>query len=409
MRIRSVTAFADVTYPLESDGLKEAGDLLGSVRRALGDAGFEVETIRLATQPFPAALEDAGPARAVDLAKDLEAIGFVHEIDYIALGPVRLGDPVAHFAAMADVFEATSNVFASVEIASRGQGVSLPRVRRAAELIRRVASISPDGFANLRLAALANTGPWSPFFPAAYHGGGVLSVAVATESADLAVTAITGSDSLAAARDSLVRSIETDAARIEGAVKRAAGAAGATFRGVDFSLAPHPEQGRSVGAALEALGLPAVGGSGSLAAAAFLTDAIDRAQFKKTGFCGLMLPVLEDGVLAERAAEGRLSVTELLMLSAVCGTGLDTIPLPGDTSAEALAAILVDVGALALRLDKPLTARLMPLPGKAAGDETDFEFEYFANSRVIAPLQEPLRGLLAGDESIQLQSLAGRE
>ena len=326
MRIRSVTAFADVTYPLESDGLKEAGDLLGSVRRALGDAGFEVETIRLATQPFPAALEDAGPARAVDLAKDLEAIGFVHEIDYIALGPVRLGDPVAHFAAMADVFEATSNVFASVEIASRGQGVSLPRVRRAAELIRRVASISPDGFANLRLAALANTGPWSPFFPAAYHGGGALSVAIATESADLAVTAITGSDSLAAARDSLVRSIETDAARIEGAVKRAAGAAGATFRGVDFSLAPHPEQGRSVSAAL-----------------------------------------------------------------------------------EALAAILVDVGALALRLDKPLTARLMPLPGKAAGDETDFEFEYFANSRVIAPLQEPLRGLLAGDESIQLQSLAGRE
>jgi uncharacterized protein len=67
----------------------------------------------------------------------------------------------------------------------------------------------------------------------------------------------------------------------------------------------------------------------------------------------------------------------------VCGTGLDTVPLPGDVSEEELAGILLDVAALAVRLNKPLTARLMPVPGLSAGDVTRFEFEYFANGRVL--------------------------
>jgi len=58
------------------------------------------------------------------------------------------------------------------------------------------------------------------------------------------------------------------------------------------------------------------------------------------------------------------------------------------------------VAILSQRLDKPLTARLMPIPGKAAGERTDFEFEFFANSRVMALNAERLSGLLAGDEEI---------
>jgi hypothetical protein len=76
--------------------------------------------------------------------------------------------------------------------------------------------------------------------------------------------------------------------------------------------------------------------------------------------------------------------------------------LPGDISADALAAILLDLAALALRLDKPLTARLMPIPGKIAGDPTNFDFAYFANSRVMAAQAAPLDGLMAGSESFRL-------
>ena len=116
-----------------------------------------------------------------------------------------------------------------------------------------------------------------------------------------------------------------------------------------------------------------------------------------------MLPVLEDAVLAGRAAEGTLTVKDLLLYSAVCGTGLDTVPLPGDTNAGQQAAVLLDLSALALRLDKPLTARLMPIPGKKAGDPTNFNFDYFVNSRVMgleaealkAPLSETRRFTLA--------------
>ena len=80
-----------------------------------------------------------------------------------------------------------------------------------------------------------------------------------------------------------------------------------------------------------------------------------------------MLPVMEDVVLAQRWAEGRLGLEQLLVYSAVCGTGLDTVPLPGDTSVEDLAKLICDVASLAVRLRKPLSARLLPVPGKRAG------------------------------------------
>jgi hypothetical protein len=130
---------------------------------------------------------------------------------------------------------------------------------------------------------------------------------------------------------------------------------------------------------------------------------MDRARFPRTGFNGLMLPLLEDAALAQRAAEGFLSVKDLLLYSAVCGTGLDTVPLPGDTTAEELFPVLLDLACLAQRLNKPLTARLMPLPGKYAGDATNFDFPYFANSRVIALASNPLHGLFPGGETFYLQ------
>jgi uncharacterized protein (UPF0210 family) len=95
-------------------------------------------------------------------------------------------------------------------------------------------------------------------------------------------------------------------------------------------------------------------------------------------------------------------VSDLLLYCAVCGAGLDTVPLPGDVTADALAALLVDVAALALRLNKPLTARLMPLPGKRAGDEVKLNSVYFAPTRVLAARASGLGGLFAGSETFDL-------
>jgi uncharacterized protein (UPF0210 family) len=168
------------------------------------------------------------------------------------------------------------------------------------------------------------------------------------------------------------------------------------FSGIDFSLAPYPTADKSLGGAMEALGIPHVGAPGSLFAAAFITEAIGRANFRRCGFSGLMLPVLEDTVLAQRAAERRLTINDLLGYAAVCGVGLDTIPLPGDISQATLTGILLDTAALAVRLDKPLTARLMPLPGLAAADLAHFDFAYFADSRVMDAPGKGVSDLLQG-------------
>jgi hypothetical protein len=112
-------------------------------------------------------------------------------------------------------------------------------------------------------------------------------------------------------------------------------------------------------------------------------NAIEAADFPSIGFSGLMLPILEDSILGRRVVEDRLGMNDLLLLSAVCGTGLDCIPLPGEITNDQLYAILLDVAALALRLDKPLTARLMPFPGKMAGDIVEFSFEYFTRSKIL--------------------------
>jgi len=143
---------------------------------------------------------------------------------------------------------------------------------------------------------------------------------------------------------------------------------------------------------------------GSLAAAAILAEAIDRADFPHAGFSGFMQPVLEDSVLARRAAEGTLTVKDALLYSAVCGTGLDTVPLPGDTTSEQIAPLLLDLCALAVRLDKPLTARLMPIPGKRAGEATSFDFSFFAPSRVMALNSERLTNSLSGSEAFHLSA-----
>ena len=398
MKIRSITALVDAAYPLAAGPIAEAGKRLSAARRAFTEAGWEVQTVRLATQPYPDVLGEAGPGKTPDLAKDLEALAFANGIDYVSIGPARLTHPAAYSEALPDALGGTQAVFAAIEIAHPDSGVHLPAVRRAANVIRRVSALTEDGFTNLRLAALANVGPGAPFFPAAYHDGGPMRLAIATESADLVLTAFDQADSLTGARESLIAAVEAESGRIEAIIRKL----GVAFGGIDFSPAPFPEGSRSIGAALERLGLPGVGYHGTLAAVAFVASALGRARFPRTGFCGVMLPVLEDPVLAARAAEGTLGVNELLMYSAVCGTGLDTLPLPGSIEEGAIAAILLDMGALALRLSKPLTARLMPLPGKQAGDEVAFDFDYFAPSRVLAPRAAALGGLLAGDDVMAL-------
>jgi len=394
MNIRSVTCFINAGDPaVQTGAVSAAGRLAREARAALEEAGFPVQTTRLATQPLSHLPADPGY-----LASELWAQCASDGFDYLSLGPVLAEAPGADLSlleAIPGLIRETKDVFASVLVATRDQGPNREAIWRAAESVREIAHTTDLGFGNLRLAVLANVGPHSPFFPAAYHDGGAPAVAIATESADVAVDAFSGADSLDQGRARLIEMVEEAGGRIAGLIDPLAGRHGFRFAGIDFSLAPFPEEARSIGAAVERMGVERFGAPGTLFAVALLTDCLRSADYPRCGFNGVMLPVLEDATLAARSREEMFTVNDLLLYSAVCGTGLDTVPLPGDATEAELAGVLLDMATLAQRLDKPLTARLMPIPGARAGEITQFDFDYFANGRVLDLKGWGSRGLFA--------------
>jgi uncharacterized protein len=399
MKIRSITYFLNPGWPLNESKLRTAGEFLARARSAYEAAGYEVQTTRLATIPFPTLLNgntNETPRLAEKMSGLLTQIG----VAYAALGPALI-EYADGYAVIPEAIDVSQNIFFAGEMASKEKGISLRAIKACAEVIQKASLMTPDGFANLRFAALANVKAGAPFFPAAYHDSDAPAFAVAVESADVAVDAFDGVKTLDEGREKLVGQIEKHGQSIARISNKEL--SDVRFGGIDFSLAPFPDDAHSLGNAVEKMGVPKIGLHGSLAAAALLTEAIERADFAHTGFSGFMQPVLEDSVLAKRAAEGTLTIKDALLYSAVCGTGLDTIPLPGDTTAEEIAPLLLDLCALSLRLDKPLTARLMPIPGKKAGDVTEFDFAFFANSKVMALDSEPLLHPFTGLETLQLQ------
>jgi uncharacterized protein len=401
MKIRSITYFFDPRLKGWKQAWDAAGSFIQEARPAFESAGYEVQTTRLALPPFPHLPEYQEGSGLADLGRQVETQGREYGFDYVSLGPA-LPDSPNSYEAVLQGLAATQNVFFSGVIAQHERGVSMMAVKACARVIRKAASLDEQGFTNLRFAALANVAPGGPFFPASYHAGGEPVFALATEAADLAVDAFSGGGSLHESRRRLVESVEEHSRRMTEISHGLANKFGSTFGGIDFSLAPFPRLEQSLGTALERAGAHTLGLHGSLAAAAILADTLDQASFPRAGFCGLMLPVLEDETLALRAAEGTLTVMDLLMYSAVCGTGLDTVPLAGSITQDELASVLVDVAALSQRLGKPLTARLMPIPGKSAGEETDFDFPFFKNSRVMALKSYRLGGSLVGDAEFSL-------
>ena len=405
MKIRSITVFCQPGFPPNRLLLQQLGIFAGHARALYEQAGYKVESLRIATPPFASFLSaDNLQDAALTLAIETHAEGF----EYISLGPVPADRPdLLQF--IPRVLAQTQNVFFSAQLTTPNHEVSLPAAQAAARLICQLAQVEPNGFANLNFCALANVPAYAPFFPAAYAQNSPPAFALALEAADLAEQAFSQAQSLQTAQKTLIAEVESHAQKLEAIGQKLTEIYTYNFKGLDFTLAPHPAQGVSIAKALEALGLPAFGLHGSLFASAFLTDTLDQAHYSRTGFNGLMLPVLEDAGLAQRASEGLLSTTDLLLCSAVCGTGLDVVPLPGDATPEQLCPVLLDIAALALRLEKPLTARLMPIPGKAAGEATNFDFAYFANSHVLALKAQPLGGILQGNESISMAKREGNQ
>lgn len=401
MKIRSITCFYSPEQPDSEAQLQQVAQFSETLEKELTAAGIEVQSKRLATPAFARYTTDKNEREIIALMHRLEGKAKDAGFTYLSGGPALAENP-GSFHLIPDLLAATRDVFVTGIIADAKQ-LYPAAIEAAADVIVRAATITPDGFTNLRFSALANVPAGAPFFPAAYHQSGQIpAFSLAIECADAVVTAFKDQASLAAARTELLTALNGFAKQIEAILTKINGAASIRFLGFDFSPAPYPLDTCSLGGGVEAVLGGCIGPAGSLAAAAVIADTLDQGDWLHAGFNGLMLPVLEDSILALRAGEGKLSVKDLLLYSAVCGTGLDTVPLAGDVSKEEISALLFDIAALSVRLGKPLTARLMPIPGKQAGDPTQFDFSYFANSRALPLLAQQVHPPLNGSEPVPL-------
>ncbi len=274
-----------------------------------------------------------------------------------------------------------SNFFTSLPVASTKDGINLSALKSGAKIIKNLSEPAP--FNNLKFCVSANVGPNFPFFPTAYHVSEKPAFSLALEMADEVINVIEESNNLRDAQNNLLAKFNEIYDVLTKISEKVSRKFNIEFNGIDLSPAPYPTTEKSIGAAIEKLGFEYFGANGTLTGVALIKNSIPFDKEKVIGFSGFMQPVLEDFVLSKRLSENRYNLDSLLLYSTMCGTGLDVIPLPGDITERELFYILLDVCTLSVRLNKPLTARLMPIPGKNSGDDVEFDFEYFAPSKII--------------------------
>src|SRR5580765_3589437 len=378
-KVRAITGFVRLDRAKYQKQIADALVVLRKVKAEFESSGYEVETVRLTTQPL--AELDAG------IPED-QALAFLKQLDDLSVkenflpnvGPAMLHDTddPATIHLLEKALSTLPNIEGSAIIADDA-GIHWKTIRRTAELVKYVSEHSPHSQGTFNFTATAMLKPPSPFFPGSYHTGAGGQFAIGFEGANVVRDVFVkdkGNPGAAVADLTAALTKHASVAAVVG--KKIAGETGWSYLGVDPTPAPLGDV--SIGAAIEAFTGAKFGSSGTLTAASIITAAVRAVPEQQVVYSGLMVPVMEDKILAQRWAESTYNVDSLLAYSAVCGTGLDTIPLPGDISAEQMERIFGDVASLAVKWDKPLSARLQPIRDKRPGDQTDFQDPFLFNT-----------------------------
>jgi hypothetical protein len=382
LKIRAITAFVNLDRTEYQPEIADAVKMLKYARTVFESRGFEVEGIRISTQPFSEYTKGLTKEQTIAFFKNYDAVAAQDNFD-ASIGPAMLNadDPESQAEMLVDILKNTKVLNSSLVVAG-DDGVRWRSVGAAARVMKALED-TPHSQGNFRFAALAMVPPLTPFYPGSYHKGFGHQFAIALQSANVVAKAFEGSQDLDTARQRLAEALGDQAMAVEVQAQRIDRDTGWAYAGIDVT--PAPLKDVSIGAALENLTTLPFGSSGTLTAAATVTSVVKSIQVKQTGYAGLMLPILEDNRLAQRWSEGQVSIDALLSYSAVCGTGLDAVPLPGDVSEERLDLIIGDMASLAFKWHKPLTARLLPIAGKGPGDQTEFDNPFLVNA-TIQPL-----------------------
>jgi len=383
-KVRAITGFVRLDRETYQKQIADALVVLRRVKAEFESSGYEVETLRLTTQPL---------AELVAGIPEDQALAFLARLDQLAVkenflpnvGPAMLhdSDDPTTMHLLERALSTLPTVSGSAIIADDA-GIHWKTIRRTAELVKYVSENTSRSRGTFRFTATAMLKPFSPFFPGSYHTGPGRQFAIGFEGANVVRDVFTKDRGNAeGAIADLTAALTKHASVADALGKKVAAETGWTYMGVDPTPAPLGDV--SIGAAIEAFTGAKFGSSGTLTAARIITTAVKAVPVAQVGYSGLMVPVMEDKLLSQRWAESTYNIDSLLAYSAVCGTGLDTIPLPGDISPEQIERVFGDVASLATKWNKPLSARLQPVHGLKPGDRTAFQDPYLFDT-VVHPL-----------------------
>jgi hypothetical protein len=377
--VRAITAFVRLDPATLGPQIADALAVLRSAKDDFAQRGYKTETIRIVTQPLGELVGGRSDEDALRLLKTLDDLsakeGFIPSV-----GPamMRDSDDPRVMRLVEKALATLPNIQANAIIAA-DDGIHWNVIRESAALVRYLTDHAPPSHGSFNFTATAMVKPYGPFYPGTYHTGAGRQFSIGFEGANVVqeVFARTHGNFDASVAE-LTKQLTIHARMAESVGAHVSASTGWTFMGVDPTPAPLGDV--SIGAAIETYTGAKFGSSGTMTAALIITTAVKAVPVKQIGYSGLMVPVLEDKLLARRWAEGTITTDMLLAYSAVCGTGLDTIPYPGNISVSQLERIFGDVASLAWKWKKPLSARLQPVAGKKPGDTTDYSGPFLFNT-----------------------------
>jgi uncharacterized protein len=399
-RIRTITTFLTLTEDKTSwkKQILKASRFSAELSNIFVENGYIVQSVRIVTNPFGEYLNTEGLEYA---REDLAYLsGLLNSSDLagirirFAIGEARTPNEIHLLPELVKEFGDLCNVCVNVDPDDAGI-LDNTVIRYAAKAVSKISQITLRGEDNFNFTVNFNCEPLIPYFPAGYHRQELGDCfVVGLETPDLLVEALKAFNENSAAMTHNARfksyyevmhaALQYHIAAINNVMLQSTIDKPFTFSGFDSSAAPSKNCASMVDV-YKQMGVAYFGASGTVEASSLLTRVFKSIKgVDLVGFSGLMLAVTEDTGLARGTINGEFDIRSLLTYSAVCGIGLDTVPIPGDTSIEKIAALMRDTGTMAYRLNKPLTVRVFPVPGLKAGDMTAFEGEDLCNCAVLA-------------------------
>ena len=375
-------------------------DALYSVKRdvdlllpAVQKAGYTLQSIRVITNPFGEYLDLTNLQTAkADLQYLTELLNKFNESGIrlrFAIGAARNKEEIALLPELIAAYGDLCNACVNVPLDENGV-LDNELIEQSVYAVQRIANITPRGEGNFNFTVNFNCKPFIPYFPAGYHLSHLPnSFVIGLETPDLLVEVLKSvpksphNQFYADCYRAMLQALQYHVDQVLEMLSAVKLSGKFEFAGIDSSAAPS-KNCSSITKIYELMGLPYFGAAGSVEVSALLTKVFKSIQHVPlVGFSGLMLAVTEDLGLAEGTQKHYFDIRVLLTYSAVCGIGLDTVPVAGDVKAESIAAIMRDTGTMAFRLNKPLTVRLFPIPNKVAGEISEFESDDLCNCRLL--------------------------